>query len=399
MATRTTTQTVATIPHQFGNVRQRQVYTDGFNGRRPLVPASSKLLELQAKERMSPDAWGYLSGMDETMEANIAAFRHWSIVPRILRNVAQRDLSVQLFGQTLPVPFLLAPIGVQKIVHPDGEGAVARAAAKLGVPMIPSTAAYITLEDLAKTLGDTPRWFQLYWSKDPDFNASLLRRAERAGYTAIVVTLDTYYLGWRVDDIQNAYMPFPLYDGLVNYLTDPVFRRSLKQPPEKDRHAAIQLYMEIFGNPSLTWADIPFLRQHTKLPILLKGIMHPDDARQAVEAGIDGIIVSNHGGRQVNGERAAIDALPDIVEAVKGQVPLLFDSGIRKAADAFKAIALGAKAVLLGRPYLWGLALAGEQGVEEVLQNFIADLDLTLALSGHTAYSALDVSALHKEPV
>jgi isopentenyl diphosphate isomerase/L-lactate dehydrogenase-like FMN-dependent dehydrogenase len=197
--------------------------------------------------------------------------------------------------------------------------------------------------------------------------------------------------------MQNAYMPFPLGDGLVNYLTDPAFRRSLKQPPEQDRPAAIRRYMEIFGNPSLTWKDLPFLRQHTRLPIVLKGIMHPDDARQAVDAGMDGIIVSNHGGRQVNGARGALDALPDIATAVKGQIPLLFDSGIRKAADAFKAMALGAKAVLLARPYLWGLAIAGEQGVEEVLQNFIADLDLTLALSGHASYSALDASALVKE--
>lgn len=393
----TTTQVVATIPHQFGNVRQSQVYTAGLNRQRPHIPVSPELLEQEAKERMSPEAWGYLSGMSETMQKNLDAFRHWSIVPRMLRNVAQRDLSVQLLGQTLPVPFLLAPIGVQKIVHPEGELAVARAAAKVHVPMIPSTASYTTLEDIAKALGNTPRWFQLYWSKDPDFNTSLLKRAERAGYTALVVTLDTYYLGWRVEDMQNAYMPFPLGDGLVNYLTDPAFRRSLKQPPEQDRPAAIQRYMEIFGNPSLTWKDLPFLRQHTKLPIVLKGIMHPDDARQAVDAGMDGIIVSNHGGRQVNGARAALDALPDIAGAVKGQIPLLFDSGIRKASDAFKAIALGAKAVLLGRPYLWALALAGEQGVEELLQNFIADLDLTLALSGHTAYSALDASALVKE--
>jgi isopentenyl diphosphate isomerase/L-lactate dehydrogenase-like FMN-dependent dehydrogenase len=388
-----------TIPPQFGNERQRQVYTAGLNKQHPLIPAAPELLEQEAKERMSPDAWGYQLGQPDSMQENLAAFRRWRIVPRMLRDVSQRDLSVQVLGMKLPVPFLLAPIGVQKIVHPEGELAVARAAAKVQVPMIPSTASNCTLEEIAQALGKTTRWFQLYWSKDADFNVSLLQRAEQAGYTALVVTLDTFCLGWRVADIQNAYMPFPLEPGLVNYLSDPAFRRSLKQPPEQDRAAAVERYMEIFGDASLTWKDLSFLREHTKLPIVLKGIMHPEDAIHAIDAGMDGIIVSNHGGRQVEGARSSLEALADIAVAVRGQIPLLFDSGIRRAADAFKAIALGASAVLLGRPYLWALGVAGEQGVEEMLKNFIADLDLALALSGHTSYSTLDVSALVKESV
>jgi isopentenyl diphosphate isomerase/L-lactate dehydrogenase-like FMN-dependent dehydrogenase len=346
---------------------------------------------------MSPEASGYLDGMQDTMRANRAAFKRWRIVPRMLRDVAQRDLRVTLLGQELPFPFLLAPIGVQSIVHPDGEAAVARAAAAVGVPMTLSTASTTSLEDVAQLLGQTPRWFQLYWSKDPDFNVSVIQRAEQAGYQALVVTLDTTLLAWRPLDIQNAYLPFLLGQGLGNYLSDPAFRRSLVKPPEEDQFAAIYRFIQIFSNPSLTWNDLNWLRAQTKLPIVLKGILHPDDARQALDHGIDGVIVSNHGGRQVEGARAALDALPDVAAAVAGRAPILFDSGIRRAADVVKALALGAQAVLLGRPYLWGLALGGQQGVEEVLRNFIADLDLTLALSGHTTYRALDASALVRE--
>lgn len=246
-------------------------------------------------------------------------------------------------------------------------------------------------------LGETPRWYQLYWSKDPDFNASIVQRAEQAGYQALVVTLDTTLLAWRPADIQNAYLPFLLGEGLGNDLTDPVFRKSLPEAPEENMLPAIMRFTQIFTNPTLSWQDLAWLRERTKLPILLKGILHPDDARLALDCGMDGMIVSNHGGRQVEGARAALNALPEVVSAVNGRAPVLFDSGIRRASDAFKAIALGAQAVLLGRPYMWGLALNGQQGVEEVLRNFLADLDLTLALSGHTSYRELDPSALVKE--
>lgn len=381
----------------YGLERQTLVYFAGLQGTRPEIPVAAEELERRASEHMKPEARGYLDGMAETMRANREAFFHWRIVPRMLRDVSKRDLRVEVLGTELPAPVLLAPIGVQSIIHPEGEVAVARAAAAVGIPMIQSTAATKSLEEVATALGETPRWFQLYWSKDPDFNASVVARAEQAGYKALVVTLDTTLLAWRPRDIENAYLPFLLGEGLGNYLTDPAFRRSLPQPPEENIFAAIQRFVQIFTNPALTWQDLAWLRQRTKLPILLKGILHPDDARQALDCGMDGIIVSNHGGRQVEGARAALDALPEVAAAVDGRAPLLFDSGIRRASDAFKAIALGARAVLLGRPYIWGLALNGQQGVEEVLRNFLADLDLTLALSGYTSYRELAASALVRE--
>lgn len=378
----------------YGQERQLQVYTAGLQGQKPTLPVIPEELEQVANQQMSREASGYLDGMTESMQANREAFRHWRLVPRLLRDVSQRDLSVQLFNQHLSVPILLAPIGVQSIVHADAEAAVARAAASLGVPLIMSTASSLPLEQVAQAMGDVPHWFQLYWSKDPEFNASVVKRAEAAGCSAIVVTLDTYLLAWRERDIQNAYLPFLLGQGLGNYFSDPAFRQSLAQPPEQDPRAAIQRFLAIFSNPTLTWKDLATLREQTSLPILLKGILHPDDALRAIEAGMDGVIVSNHGGRQVEGVRPSLDALPDIAEAVKGRIPLLFDSGIRRGSDALKAIALGARAVLLGRPYMWGLALAGEQGVREVLSNFLADLDLTLALCGYTSFGELNASAL-----
>ncbi|HEY0754780.1 MAG TPA: alpha-hydroxy-acid oxidizing protein [Ktedonobacteraceae bacterium] len=381
----------------YGPDRQNMIYLAGLQGQRPLLPVASAELEQLANQRMSTETRGYLDGMADSMRANRSAFQHWRIVPRMLRDISRRDLRVEVLGQELPAPFLLAPIGVQAIVHAEGEIATARAAAAVGVPMIQSTAASRSLEEVAAALGKTPRWYQLYWSKDPDLTASLVQRAEQAGYQALVVTLDTAFLAWRPADIQNAYLPFLLGEGLGNYLSDPVFRKSLPESPEENKLAAVLRFIQIFSNPTLTWKDLAWLRTQTKLPILLKGILHPDDARQALDCGIDGIIVSNHGGRQVEGVRAALNALPEVAAAVNGRAPILFDSGIRQASDAFKALALGARAVLLGRPYLWGLALNGQQGVEEVLRNFLADLDLTLALTGHTSYRELDASALVKE--
>jgi isopentenyl diphosphate isomerase/L-lactate dehydrogenase-like FMN-dependent dehydrogenase len=379
----------------YGLQRQFQVFLEGLQGKRPHLPVDADALEQAANAVMTPEASGYLKGMTETMQGNRAAFQRWKIVPRMLRNVEQRDLSIQLFNKRYPVPLLLAPIGVQSIIHTDAEAGVARAAAALGIPLILSTVSTIPLEQVCQTMGDAPRWFQLYWSKDPDFNTSIIARAEQAGCEAIVVTLDTNLLAWRPYDIQNAYLPFLLGQGIGNYLSDPIFRKALTRPPEEDPQGAIQHFLQIFTNPSLTWQDLTFLREHTQLPILLKGILHPDDARQAIAAGMDGIIVSNHGGRQVAGAIASLDALPAIVEAVQGQIPILLDSGIRRASDVIKALALGAQAVLLGRPYIWGLALNGEQGVREVLTNFLADLDLTLALSGYSSFSELDPSALY----
>ncbi len=243
-------------------------------------------------------------------------------------------------------------------------------------------------------MGDAPRLFQLYWGRNPELTASLLGRAERAGYSAVVVTLDTGLLGWREQDIAQAYLPFLQGQGLANYVSDPVFRDALSAPPEENPFGAVSYFLSVFSNPTLTWDDLAFLREHTRLPIVLKGILHPDDAAEAVERGMDGVLVSNHGGRQVDGAIAALDALPGVVATVAGRVPILFDSGIRRGSDALKAVALGASAVLLGRPYIYGLALGGEQGVRDVVDNFLADLDLALALSGHTSFTELSAADL-----
>jgi len=384
-------------PRAYGSERQLQVYLAGLQGQKPSIPVTYEELERQAKEKLSPEAYGYVAGgagSEQTMRANREAFNRWQIVPRMLRDVSARTLATRVLDHDLPAPVLLAPIGVQSIVHPEAEVAVARAASVEGVPFILSTASSKTLEEVAQAAGKGPRWFQLYWGRDPELTASFLARAEQAGYTAVVVTLDTNLLSWRERDVQNAYLPFLLGEGIANYLSDPVFRASLAQPPEQDPQSAIFRFVQVFTNPTLTWNDLAFLRAHTRLPLILKGILHPDDARKALDAGMNGIVVSNHGGRQVDGAIASLDALPGVVEAVAGRVPILFDSGIRRGADVFKALALGAQAVLLGRPYMWGLTLAGESGVRDVLLNLLADLDLTLALSGYTSPAELNAATL-----
>ncbi len=389
-------------PRLYGTERQLQIYLAGMQGQRPTTPMAYEQLEEQARQRLSLEAFGYVAGGaggEETMRANRAAFERWQIVPRMLRNVGERDLRVNILGAALPAPVMLAPIGVQSIVHADAEVAVARAAASVGVPFILSTASSKTMEEVAQAadaVGKTPRWYQLYWGRDPELTASFLARAERAGYSAIVATLDTPLLSWRERDIALAYLPFLQGEGIANYLSDPVFRASLAQPPEENPQAAVMRFVQVFSNPTLTWDDLKFLREHTKLPILLKGILHPDDASQALDAGAAGIIVSNHGGRQVDGAIPALDALPGVVAAVRGRAPVLFDSGIRRGADIFRAVALGAQAVLLGRPYIWGLALGGEAGVRDVLLNTLADFDLTLALSGYTSLAQLTPDVLRR---
>jgi lactate 2-monooxygenase len=381
----------------FGAERQFEIYQGGMVGQRTAVPVPLSLLEQKAKEVLSAEAFDYVSGGaggEDTMRANRAAFGRWRIVPRMLRDVSHRDLNIELFGRRLPAPLLLAPIGVQSIVQAEAETAAARAAASLGVPFVLSTAGSRSIEQIAEAMGSAPRWYQLYWSKDAELAASMVARAERAGYSAIVVTLDTQMLAWRERDLHHPFLPFLKGEGLANYFSDPVFRSRLEQPPEQNPIAAIRHWASNYSNTALTWDDIPFLRRHTKLPILLKGILHTEDAAKAVGIGVDGVIVSNHGGRQVDGVIAALDALPGVVESVRGRVPVLFDSGIRRGADAFKALALGAKAVLFGRPYIWGLAVAGETGVREVVMNFLADLDLTMALSGYATLSDLTPSTL-----
>jgi lactate 2-monooxygenase len=379
----------------FSVARQLEIYQRGS-----AVPVAPEELERRAREALSREAFGYLSGgagAEDTMRANLDGFRRWRIEPRVLRDLSSRSWHTTLLGTPLPAPVLLAPLGVQGILHPDGELATARAAAALGVPIVLSSASSVPLEDVAVVMGDAARWFQLYWSSDPDVAASFLTRAGRAGYRAIVVTVDCPILSWRERDLANAYSPFLHGQGIANYLSDPAFRAKLARPPEQDPAAAIRRFAETFGNAALTWNDLPFLRRHTSLPIVLKGILSPDDAARAVDAGVEAIVVSNHGGRQVDGALGTMDALPRVLERVAGRIPVLLDGGVRRGADAVKALALGASAVLLGRLYGWGLAVAGEAGVREVLLNFLADLDLTLGLAGCASPADLRPELLRRD--
>lgn len=380
----------------YGNQVQFKVYQN-LEGN--IIPVSFEELEAKAKEHLDAKPYDYVAasaGAEITVKNNTKAFEKWNIVPRMFCDTSTRDLSVELFGKKLPYPLLLAPIGVQSIVHPEGELATARAAAAMEVPFISSTASTYSLEKIAEAGGNSSKWFQLYWSNDREIAASMVRRAEAAGYGAIVITLDTPMMAWREKDIEHAYLPFLQAEGIGNYLEDPVFCSRLEKSPKEDIRAAIMLWAQVFGNPSLTWKDLQYIRMQTSLPILLKGILHPDDARLALEHGVDGIIVSNHGGRQVDGALPAIEALPDIVDVVNDQIPVLMDSGIRRGSDMVKALSLGAKAVLLGRPYMYGLALAGEEGVKQVLRNLLADFDLTMALSGKRSVDELNRDLLKK---
>jgi lactate 2-monooxygenase len=381
-----------------GSTRQAELYRAGIAGQKPPFPIVFEDLVRAAQERMTPEAFTYVAGGaggGDTIRANRAAFDRWRIVPRFLRDVSQRDLRVNLLGQTLPAPVLLAPVGVQGIIHKEGDLATARAAKALGLPMVVSTVSSHSIEDLAAALGETPRWFQLYWPADRDLALSFVRRAEQAGYTALMVTLDTIMLGWREGDLQNAYLPFLHGEGMANHTSDPVFKKALLLPPAVNPISSMAHFLKVAFNPKLTWDDIAFLKQNTQLPILLKGILDPDDARKAVDFGMAGLIVSNHGGRQLDGAIAALDALPRIADAVGDQLTLLFDSGIRRGSDIFKALALGARAVLVGRPYCYGLALGGEEGVKFVLHNLLADFDITLGLAGCASAAEVTRERLH----
>jgi lactate 2-monooxygenase len=369
-----------------GPERELEIYRGALMGKTLAAPLPLASLEARAREVLEARAYDYVAGGaggERTMRANLEAFDRRPLVPRMLRNVSERDLSVKLLGMDLPAPVLLAPIGVLGIIHSEADLAVARAAASLDVPFCQSTVSSYAIEEVAQAAGAGRRWFQLYWGKSRELTASMVARAERAGFGAVVVTLDTHLLGWRERDLDRGYLPFMLAEGLANYVSDPTFQAMIAGVPEAQRKmAAVQTWGNIFSNSALTWSDLGFLREHTRLPIVLKGILHPDDARRALDAGADAVVVSNHGGRQVDGAIASLDALPEVARAVAGRVPVLFDSGIRRGSDVCKAIALGATAVLLGRPYVYGLAVAGEAGVREVLLNLIADFDLTLALAG-----------------
>jgi lactate 2-monooxygenase len=358
-------------------------------------PLTADAWEQAARKRLQPGPFGYVAGgagSEATVRANREAFERRRLRPRMLTGNAQRELSVEVLGTRSPVPFLLAPVGVLSIVHPDGELGAARAAAAAGVPYVLSTAASHSIEEVAQAMRDAPRWFQLYWVSDREVTESLVARAEQAGYSAIVVTLDTFTLGWRPRDLALAYLPFVTGAGCAQFFSDPVFRSRLSAPPEEDVLVAAATMLSIFPNLALAWDDLAWLRGRTSLPLLVKGVLTAEDARRALELGVDGIVVSNHGGRQVDGAVAALDALDEVRDAVGGDATVLMDGGIRGGADVVKALALGADAVLLGRPYAYGLAVGGEEGVSEVIRQVAAETDLTLALAGGRSVRELDRS-------
>jgi lactate 2-monooxygenase len=427
-----------------GRQRQDAIYRAGVYGRHPRVPTVYRALAREARRRLDARAYGYVAGGagdEDTQRADRAAFDRWSLVPRVLRDVSVRDTSVELFGRRLPAPLLLAPMGALELVHPEADLAVARAAAAVGVPMVFSNQASVPMETTAAAMGTSPRWMQLYWSTSDELVESLLGRAEASGCDTVVVTLDTTVLGWRPRDLDLGHLPFALGKGIAQYTSDPVFRRLVEQRAQAgaaqptgtaagsvDRQprptlaavralvgmakawpgplvenlrsplprAAVETFLSIYSRPSVTWTDLAWLRSRTRLPIVLKGVLHPDDARRAVDEGVDGLVVSTHGGRQVDRSIAALDALPDVVDVVADRVPVLLDSGVRSGADVLVAVALGARAVLLGRPCAWGLGVAGEAGVRQVIEDVLGEFDLTLGLTGHTAVDELSRDVLRR---
>ncbi|HWA32520.1 MAG TPA: lactate 2-monooxygenase [Cyclobacteriaceae bacterium] len=397
--------------------RQRQIYLDGFAGVRSAIPIDWHKLEEKAQRCMSPQAFAYIAGgagLESTVRANRNSFEQTKIVPRMLRDVSERRMEIELFGKKLRSPLILSPVGVLEMVDHDADVAVGRAASKENIPYILSNQASKPMEEVAAVMGDGQRWFQLYWSKSNDLVASLVSRAESCGCSAIVVTLDTTLLGWRTRDLDLAYLPFLEGKGIAQYTSDPVFQKLMDEndPSPPDRVTleslsglvkmvkaypgggffsklrsgrpmkAVRKFTSIYSNPALTWDDLSFLRKHTKLPVLLKGILHPEDARKAIDQGVNGIIVSNHGGRQVDGAISTFEALPAILKSVNSSVPVLLDGGIRGGADIFKSLAMGAKAVCIGRPYVYALAIDGQNGVRTLIQNLLADFDLTMGLAG-----------------
>jgi lactate 2-monooxygenase len=415
-----------------GRARQSEIYLNGVVGRMPRVPVSYPRLVRAAKRAMSKEAFAYVAGsagLEGTASANRRAFERHRIVPRVLKDVGRRDLSVELFGRRRAAPLYLAPIGVLDLAHQDADTGAARAGASLGLPVALSTQASAPMEDVAAAIPYASAWFQLYWSSSRELTASLVHRAETAGCEALLVTLDTHLLGWRPRDLDLGYLPFARGRGIAQYTSDPVFRAmvaeriataqkgpQLRVTPQAVRtllemssrapgslaqnlrspvpRAAVATFLDVFADPTLTWEDLDWLRSITRLPIVLKGVLHADDARAALDAGADGIVVSNHGGRQLDGAVGALDALPAVVETVAGRVPVLFDSGVRCGADAFIALALGASAVGIGRPYVYGLAAGGQRGAREVLQNLIAELDITMALAGCTSVAEITPDTL-----
>jgi lactate 2-monooxygenase len=420
---------VSTTPIGPGRLRQAAIYRAGVLGRRPAVPADFASLEAAARRASSARAWAYVAGgagEGRTMRNNRRAFDRWVTVPRMAHGIAQRDLTTTILGTRLASPLLLAPIGAGALMRRDSDLAIARAAAATGVPYVFSNQGCNPMEDCAAAMGDAPRWVQLYWSTDEQLVDSFIERAARIGAGALVVTLDTTILGWRPQDLNLGSLPFARAEGIAQYTSDPRFLEIAAQRPPAESaatvtlgalrtlaamarnypggfwsnlvsrapRAAVETFLDVYSNPGLSWEHLATLRARTRLPIVLKGILHADDARRAFDQGVDAIVVSNHGGRQVDNSIASLDALVDIREAVGPSPTVLFDSGVRTGADVFTALALGADAVLLGRPYMYGLAVAGERGVTEVIRNIVAELDLTMALTGTRALADIDRTVL-----
>jgi lactate 2-monooxygenase len=379
---------------------QLEIYLAGLSGVQPTLPMTYAELEARGSQAMDPNLLSYVAGgagNEHTQDLNVSAFDDWGLIPRMLVDGSQRDLSVELCGMALPTPLLLAPVGVIGLCGQDGHGdvATAKAAARTGVPMIASTLTVDPMEDVAAELGDTPGLFQLYTPNDRELAESLVARAVAAGFAGIVVTLDTWTPGWRPRDLSRSNFPQLRGHCLANYFSDPVFLSRLERPPEEDPAAAVSLWARTFGSPTLTWDDLAWFRSLTDLPLLLKGIGHPDDVRRAIDGGVDGIYCSTHGGRQANGGLAAIDLLPEVVAAA-GDVPVVFDSGVRTGEHVVKALALGARAVAIGRPYVYGLALGGVDGIVHVLRSLLAEADLLMAIDGYPRVADLSPDALRR---
>jgi len=384
----------------FGDL-QNEIYFRGLSAELPALPMTAAGLDAAAKKTLSAQAYAYVAGSassERTADANITAFDRHRIVPRMWRGSSApdgRDLRTTVLGTELAAPVLTAPVGVLELVHPAAECAVAEATKGLGIGTVVSTASSTPMEDVAAAAGDW--WFQLYWPADDEVARSLVERAASAGAKAIVVTADTPGMGWRPRDLELAHLPFLQAKGLANYFSDPVFRSRLNAPPEASEEArqmAVLAWIGMFGNHTLRLKDVARLQEWTDLPVVVKGVLHPDDASALLDTGATGVIVSNHGGRQVNGAIAALDALPGVAAAVGDRGTVLFDSGIRCGADVVIALALGADAVLYGRPWVYGLGVAGKSGVEHALRCLLADVDLTMAMAGIRSVTDIDAAVL-----
>jgi lactate 2-monooxygenase len=379
---------------------QNDIYFAGLQGVLPQFPVDYRTLEARAAGALPASVLSYVQGGcgDETTQIrNVEAFGHWGMTPRMMVDCSKRDLSIELFGLKLPSPLFMAPIGVTGLCAQDSHGdlAAARASVLTQVPLMAATLSNDPLETVAATLGDMPGFFQLYTPKDKALAESLVHRAEAAGFKGIVVTLDTWVTGWRPRDLNSANFPQLRGHVLANYTSDPVFQTMLGKATIADRATVVQHWIATFGKV-LTWADMPWLRSITKLPLILKGICHPDDARRAIDCGADAIYCSNHGGRQANGGIAAIDLLPAVV-AASADTPVLFDSGVRSGTDVVKALAMGARAVGVGRPYAYGLALGGAVGAAHVLKCLLAEADLLMAVNGYPTISDVRAAGVTRQ--